>query len=527
MKIKSIKIKNFKSIDDLDLDFNSNNDGNMNIFIGKNGTGKTAVFEAINFVLGDRYPMPQSFQKEWFRDPKVESSISISFDKPEIPKGANQTFTFRVKIENEDVTGRLKNDVGTVVNNDVRSKYQVNFLGSNRSIQSIMPTNAWSLLGKHFYDATFFDEDTTKRFNSKMEEAMKILEDNERFQEFIKAVNEEFGSQIGRSDVKSKFELYDRLHFLKTLEFYNDQGVNLKNEGSGIQNSFIIACLRSLAKHRGTSSNPILIDEPELYLHPQAKKSLYKTLNDLSNNGVQIFYTTHSGEFLSFSKPEHIYLFKSPDCKLGTKVFRSEKVDTPSLLASLESKNDLNSAFFADSIIIVEGKDDKRVVTDIIIDKTGNIPEDFNITIINAGGKDQQHLVHSLYKNFEQEIVFIRDYDRSNNEPSYPEQLFQVLNIADDQGVKIDPTNLFDDTRDYEKQAKVFDNVLIFKDKIESFYGKDGKNKFKTLIENDDGGIIQEKYTEHNDIIYNFLAKKISSLRSESQIGLPDKYEIG
>jgi AAA15 family ATPase/GTPase len=46
MIIKEIKIQNFKSIKDLTIHCNPG----INAFIGKNGTGKSAVFEAVNLL---------------------------------------------------------------------------------------------------------------------------------------------------------------------------------------------------------------------------------------------------------------------------------------------------------------------------------------------------------------------------------------------------------------------------------------------------------------------------------------------
>lgn len=43
-----------------------------------------------------------------------------------------------------------------------------------------------------------------------------------------------------------------------------------------------------------TSNTILLIDEPELYLHPQAIEILRDSLKILSNQGYQIIFTTHS-----------------------------------------------------------------------------------------------------------------------------------------------------------------------------------------------------------------------------------------
>jgi putative ATP-dependent endonuclease of OLD family len=78
MKIKTINIKNFKSIKELEINCNEG----INAFIGKNGTGKSAVFDAINIVLGETYPTANTFQKDYFNDNKEEVVIEIEFYRP-------------------------------------------------------------------------------------------------------------------------------------------------------------------------------------------------------------------------------------------------------------------------------------------------------------------------------------------------------------------------------------------------------------------------------------------------------------
>ena len=47
MSLKNIYIKNFRNIEEVNLKFSNN----LNIFVGKNGQGKTNIIEAIHFIL--------------------------------------------------------------------------------------------------------------------------------------------------------------------------------------------------------------------------------------------------------------------------------------------------------------------------------------------------------------------------------------------------------------------------------------------------------------------------------------------
>jgi predicted ATP-dependent endonuclease of OLD family len=57
MKITQVIIKNWRSIKYVDFKTDA-----MNIFVGANNAGKTNIMSAINFLLGDRYPMPATCQ---------------------------------------------------------------------------------------------------------------------------------------------------------------------------------------------------------------------------------------------------------------------------------------------------------------------------------------------------------------------------------------------------------------------------------------------------------------------------------
>lgn len=74
--------------------------------------------------------------------------------------------------------------------------------------------------------------------------------------------------------------------------------------GHGAQRSVQIALINALAQIRrsglGVMDRTILLllDEPELYLHPQAIAVVKTALKQLSQNGFQVAFTTHTGELI-------------------------------------------------------------------------------------------------------------------------------------------------------------------------------------------------------------------------------------
>ncbi|NJL96502.1 AAA family ATPase [Candidatus Gracilibacteria bacterium] len=56
MKIKNIKIKNFKSIKNIDFD-----PSELCALVGANSSGKSNILKAINILLGETYPTERAF----------------------------------------------------------------------------------------------------------------------------------------------------------------------------------------------------------------------------------------------------------------------------------------------------------------------------------------------------------------------------------------------------------------------------------------------------------------------------------
>jgi predicted ATP-dependent endonuclease of OLD family len=76
MKISRVVIKNWRSVKHVDFQ-----PGNMTVLIGANNAGKTNILSAINFLIGDRWPMSYNLLDTDFylRDRKREIHIQLDF----------------------------------------------------------------------------------------------------------------------------------------------------------------------------------------------------------------------------------------------------------------------------------------------------------------------------------------------------------------------------------------------------------------------------------------------------------------
>ena len=76
--------------------------------------------------------------------------------------------------------------------------------------------------------------------------------------------------------------------------------IELSNVGAGVRSIYILSLLQSYqavsAKH-----TIFIIEEPELYLHPQLQKLMAKTLSEISCDN-QVIFTSHSPIMLMYGK---------------------------------------------------------------------------------------------------------------------------------------------------------------------------------------------------------------------------------
>lgn len=185
-----------------------------------------------------------------------------------------------------------------------------------------------------------------------------------------------------------------------TIKVYegNAPGRSIESYGHGAQRAIQMALIRHLADiGRGQGAvgrTLILIEEPELYLHPQAIEQLRAALRRLSTNGYQVVFSTHSPQMISAEDVADALIVRKSQAQ-GT--FRRLQVrqaviqtvqdhaHQADLLFSLQHASQI---LFCDKVVIAEGKTERFILPFLFEQVTNQTLGQARIAFVDLGGVD-------------------------------------------------------------------------------------------------------------------------------------------
>lgn len=167
----------------------------------------------------------------------------------------------------------------------------------------------------------------------------------------------------------------------------------------------------------------LLIEEPELFLRPQAQRYLYRALRAFAQSGNQVLYSTHAPAFLNVARLEELALVEhSP--RRGTSVIQPEPLSAGETFRAL-SEVDAERAelFLASAVLLVEGRSEKLSLP-FVFHAVGFDPDREAITIIDCGGKPNIPLFIRICQAVRRPCVVIHDRDAMpGRRPRHAERL--------------------------------------------------------------------------------------------------------
>lgn len=146
--------------------------------------------------------------------------------------------------------------------------------------------------------------------------------------------------------------------------------------GHGAQRSIQLALIKCLAQIRrgaatGARTTLLLIDEPELYLHPQAIEALRASLSRLSGDDYQVIFTTHSPAMINKSDAPSALLIRR-DSKNGSHALPRMSDLVRKEVSNAKHQSDVifdlsRSAqfLFSERVLLCEGKTESTLLPDL------------------------------------------------------------------------------------------------------------------------------------------------------------------
>ena len=395
MKITNLDIHNFKSIHHMHLQ----DIENALILVGQNNTGKTTVLDAIRAVGGDYEISPEDFGED---GANIEIHLSLAFTgddlkllhqkgivsqyrrwdawladfQKKLPSFQDGTLTFTMTA---NVSGRIRLKDGYIKHNpyirEVFPKiYHVDTERRLEQLQSdLLLLQEDEILQKMRSGSCMFDQ--VKKCNHCFTcigliekkrpgeldafETSKLL-DYKLYQlnldAFARKVNESFKRNGGREEILYSMNRDVEKILQVTTEIWHPAQRLIRpisRMGKGMRSIYLFSLLEAYTQIEENLPSIIMIEDPEIFLHPRLQKVSGKILYRLSRKN-QVIFTTHSPNLLpNFSSRQIRQIVIEKDGSSGVR----EKTDISAILDDLGyTAGDLMNVNF---VFIVEGKQDK------------------------------------------------------------------------------------------------------------------------------------------------------------------------
>ncbi len=147
----------------------------------------------------------------------------------------------------------------------------------------------------------------------------------------------------------------------------------------------LVAAVESLCE-AGLTGAVVLIEEPELYLRPQAQRYLYRLLRRLGGHQNQVIYATHAPTFLNVGRLEEL-AFVEHHRDAGIRVRRPQPFAAEHDFRFLtEFDAERSELLLARAAVLVEGATEKLVFP-FVFRALGHDADREAISIVECGGK--------------------------------------------------------------------------------------------------------------------------------------------
>ena len=262
----------------------------------------------------------------------------------------------------------------------------------------------------------------------------------------------------------------------------------------------------------------IIVDEPEVHLHPKWQSlllDLFFDLAELTQN--QFIFTTHSPIFINqrtISKIVRVY--KSSGKSTIKKILKGNFDETKDLLHIINSHNN-EKIFFADKVILVEGITD-RIFWEQLINIYKKAENSEIIEVLEVHGKINLQKYRNFLEKIELDNYIIADLD-------------YILQIGSEELKKMCIVDYSKIDREVINAKKSMDGQTLFKEIEEAIKSKnfDALEKLCNYIKSRKMKLPDNKTPEQLQVFENFITKKMDDKifvlsKGEVEDYLPEGY---
>ena len=395
MKITELHIKHFKSIHHLHItDIPS-----ALILVGQNNSGKTTILDAVRAVGGDYLISSYDFQED---GSNIEITVSLFFSEEDLkllhrkgivssyrrwdawfadfqkklPSFLEQTLTFTMSANRE---GRIRYQDGVQKHNPYIQEVfpKIYHVDTERRLeplqQDLLLLQEDEILQRMRTRCCIFDQAKTCTqcftciglIEQKSPQELDVFETSKlldyklyqlNLDTFAKKVNESFHRNGGHEKILYSMNRDVEKILQVTTEIWQpaqSQTRPISRMGKGMRSIYLFSLLEAYTEIEENLPCILLIEDPEIFLHPRLQKVAGKILYRLSRKN-QVLFTTHSPNLLpNFKSQEIRQVVIQKDGSCGIR----EKTDISAILDDLGyTAADLMNVNF---VFIVEGKQDK------------------------------------------------------------------------------------------------------------------------------------------------------------------------
>ena len=455
MHLAELNISNFRKISYAKLQFQAG----LNVLVGANNVGKTAVVDALRALLaGHEEPYPR-FSLEDRHHPRVsepEGDIDFHYvfrglerdDEADFlaalkpgADGHQMEAHIHVHYSDADKTGRFRvkrwcgDHEDVPLSSDMMENLRGVYLQPLRDASQSLRPSRNSQLSRLLHLLT--DEAGREEINDALQRLDVELKAREPILNTLNAIATRHGDMLGEQlsqTLAVGLSASDFQRLASRLSLSVD-AFEIEQNGLGFNNLiFMAVVLSELAKNPDATYRGLIVEEPEAHLHPQLQAVLLRYLASLQTvsgeKPVQLFVTTHSPNFASNASLDCLVCLVESDGRVETFFPRDIQFEKGKR-EKLERYLDVTRAelFFARRVIFVEGAAELMLVN-TLASVAGFDLRDHGVSLISVEGLNFDSFLPLFGENaLKIPVALITDADpqATTAEGEEPQALYPAL----------------------------------------------------------------------------------------------------